>query len=62
MVNIYVCLDLTGAGKTTTLRMIAGLTPPDSGRVLFDGKDVTDIEPEKRNAVLLSQTYSLFRP
>ena len=40
--------------------MIAGLTPPDSGRVLFDGKDVTDIEPEKRNAVLLSQTYSLF--
>ena len=57
----YVCLlGPTGAGKTTALRIIAGLTDPDSGRVLFDGEDVTAVEPEDRRAVLLSQTYSLF--
>lgn len=57
----YLCLlGPTGAGKTTTLRVIAGLTRPDSGQVLLDDRDVTGLEPEKRNAVLLSQTYSLF--
>jgi ABC-type Fe3+/spermidine/putrescine transport system ATPase subunit len=57
----YLCLlGPTGAGKTTTLRIIAGLTVPDKGKVLFDQRDVTSLEPEERNAVLLSQTYSLF--
>ncbi|HPP44352.1 MAG TPA: ABC transporter ATP-binding protein [Methanomassiliicoccaceae archaeon] len=57
----YLCLlGPTGAGKTTALRVIAGLTVPDEGKVLFDGREVTHLEPEKRNAVLLSQTYSLF--
>ncbi|NLK26333.1 MAG: ABC transporter ATP-binding protein [Euryarchaeota archaeon] len=57
----YLCLlGPTGAGKTTTLRIIAGLTMPDLGTVHFDDRDVTSLEPEKRNAVLLSQTYSLF--
>lgn len=39
---------------------MAGLTRPDNGQVLFGDRDVTDLEPEKRNAVLLAQTYSLF--
>jgi len=57
----YLCiLGPTGAGKTTTLRIICGLTAPSSGKVLFDGKDVTNLEVEKREAVMLSQTYSLF--
>lgn len=57
----YLCvLGPTGAGKTTLLRVLCGLVHPDSGRVLFDGKDVTDSEPEDRGAVMLSQTYSLF--
>ncbi len=57
----YVCLlGPTGAGKTTALRIIAGLTDPDSGSIFFDGEDITAVEPEDRKAVLLSQTYSLF--
>lgn len=57
----YVCiLGPTGAGKTTCMRMICGLTIPDSGRVLFDGKDVTDDSPDMRNATMLTQSYSLF--
>lgn len=57
----YLCLlGPTGAGKTTVLRVIAGLTEPDEGTVRFDQRDVTSLEPEQRNAVLLSQTYSLF--
>ena len=57
----YVCiLGPTGAGKTTAMRMICGLTIPDSGRVLLDGKDVTMDSPDSRNATMLTQTYALF--
>ncbi|MBC7108664.1 MAG: ABC transporter ATP-binding protein [Methanomassiliicoccales archaeon] len=57
----YLCLlGPTGAGKTTTLRIIAGLTTPDSGKIYFDDREVTHVEPEERKAVFLSQTYSLF--
>jgi ABC-type Fe3+/spermidine/putrescine transport system ATPase subunit len=59
----YLCLlGPTGAGKTTALRMICGLTRPDSGRILFDGKDVKDIPINERQATMLSQMYSLFPP
>ncbi|HIJ00356.1 MAG: spermidine/putrescine transport system ATP-binding protein [Candidatus Methanomethylophilaceae archaeon] len=57
----YMCLlGPTGAGKTTALRMVAGLLSPDEGQVLFDDKDCTHLEPEYREAVMLSQNYSLF--
>ena len=57
----YVCiLGPTGAGKTTCMRMVCGLTKPDSGRVLMDGRDVTDDSVDSRNATMLSQTYALF--
>lgn len=57
----YICiLGPTGAGKTTCMRMVCGLTRPDSGRVLFDGEDVTDKDIDLRNATMLSQAYSLF--
>ncbi len=57
----YLCLlGPTGAGKTTALRMICGLTKPDAGRVLFDGEDVTTKPTGARRATMLSQGYALF--
>lgn len=57
----YVCiLGPTGAGKTTCMRMICGLTHPDSGRVYLDGVDVTDDPVDSRNATMLTQSYALF--
>jgi len=57
----YLCiLGPTGAGKTTALRSICGLTEPTGGKIFFDGVDVTRLEVEKREAVMLSQIYSLF--
>lgn len=53
-------LGSSGCGKTTTLRIIAGLETPDSGRVMLDGKDVTDTEPNKRDVNTVFQNYALF--
>jgi ABC-type Fe3+/spermidine/putrescine transport system ATPase subunit len=57
----YLCiLGPTGAGKTTCMRIICGLTRPDSGQVFFGDRDVTNLETNAREAAMLSQTYSLF--
>jgi putative spermidine/putrescine transport system ATP-binding protein len=57
----YVCvLGPTGAGKTTLLRLIAGLTTVTSGRIELDGREVTNIRPEDRNASYVPQQYALF--
>ena len=53
-------LGSSGCGKTTTLRIIAGLESPDSGRVLLDGKEVTYTEPNKRDVNTVFQNYALF--
>jgi ABC-type Fe3+/spermidine/putrescine transport system ATPase subunit len=56
-----VVLGPSGAGKTTLLRTIAGLLDPDRGRILMDGKDVTRLPPDVRQAAFMPQTYSLFQ-
>ncbi|MGI6576771.1 MAG: ABC transporter ATP-binding protein [Eubacteriales bacterium] len=53
-------LGSSGCGKTTTLRIIAGLETPDNGRVLLEGRDVTYEEPNKRNVNTVFQNYALF--
>ena len=53
-------LGSSGCGKTTTLRIVAGLEMPDSGQVFLDGKDVTLLAPEARDVNTVFQNYALF--
>lgn len=53
-------LGPSGCGKSTTLRIIGGFEKPDEGRVLFEGKDITGLSPDKRNVNTVFQKYSLF--
>jgi len=50
----------SGSGKTTILRMIAGLTTPDSGSILLDGKEISGLPPERRGLGLVFQNYAVF--
>lgn len=53
-------LGASGCGKTTTLRIIAGLEAPDSGTVFLDEKDVTAVPPNQRDVNTVFQNYALF--
>ncbi|MEM5582676.1 ABC transporter ATP-binding protein [Roseibium sp. AS2] len=53
-------LGPTGAGKTTILRLIAGLEQPDAGEVVIGGRDVTGDTPAQRNVAMVFQQYSLY--
>lgn len=53
-------LGSSGCGKTTTLRIIAGLENADSGSVFLEGKDITQLEPNKRDVNTVFQNYALF--
>jgi multiple sugar transport system ATP-binding protein len=50
----------SGCGKTTTLRCIAGLESPTSGRILHDGEDITDVPASKRNLAMMFQDIALY--
>ncbi|MFA5332208.1 MAG: ATP-binding cassette domain-containing protein [Methanoregula sp.] len=56
----FMLLGPTGAGKTIVLETIAGIHTPDSGRILWDGEDLTDHEPKDRNIAVVYQDYMLF--
>jgi multiple sugar transport system ATP-binding protein len=58
--EFIVLLGPTGAGKTTTLRLVAGLERPDSGRVSIGGRDVTHEPPAARDVAFVFQQYSLY--
>ena len=59
--ELFVLLGASGSGKSTILRMIAGLTRPDSGKIELNGKDVTFLPPQKRGTGFVFQNYSLFQ-
>ena len=53
-------LGASGCGKTTALNMIGGFEKPSHGRVLLEGRDITDWEPERRPISTVFQSYGLF--
>lgn len=55
-----VLLGASGSGKTTILRIIAGLEEPDTGRVILHGKDVTELPARERGVGVIFQAYALF--
>ncbi|MFN3656382.1 MAG: ABC transporter ATP-binding protein [Pseudolabrys sp.] len=58
--EFFAFLGPSGSGKTTLLRLIAGFGIPDSGRILIDGKDVTNLPPWSRNVGMVFQNYALW--
>jgi multiple sugar transport system ATP-binding protein len=58
--EFIVLLGPTGAGKTTTLRLIAGLEKPDKGTIEIDGQNVNDMPSANRNVCFIFQQYSLY--
>jgi sulfate transport system ATP-binding protein len=59
--ELFVLLGASGSGKSTVLRMIAGLTPLDGGKVLLHGRRVDGLPPQERGTGFVFQNYSLFR-
>jgi len=58
--ELFFLLGPSGCGKSTLLRIIAGLETPSAGRLFFNGRDVTELPTEKRNAVMCFQSYALW--
>jgi thiamine transport system ATP-binding protein len=58
--EVVAVLGPSGSGKTTLLRVVAGLQDPSSGRVLIDGRDVTDVPTHRRGVGLMFQDHALF--
>ncbi|MFW9994043.1 MAG: ABC transporter ATP-binding protein [Candidatus Odinarchaeota archaeon] len=58
--EFLVLVGPSGCGKSTMLNLIAGLEYPTGGRIEFDGKDVTFINPKERNVAMVFQSYALY--
>ena len=59
--ELFVLLGSSGSGKSTILRMIAGLEEPSSGQIMLHGRDVTGLTPQARGTGFVFQNYSIFR-
>ena len=58
--ELFALLGGSGCGKTTLLRMLAGLETPDGGRILIDGHDMTGVPAHRRPVNMMFQSYALF--
>ena len=58
--EFFSLLGPSGCGKTTLLRMVAGFERPDVGRIYLDGKDITELPPNRRKVNTIFQNYALF--
>ena len=59
--ELVTLLGPSGCGKSTLLRSLAGLEQINSGRIILDGKDITDVPVQKRGIGMVFQQYSLFQ-
>ncbi|MGH2428583.1 MAG: ABC transporter ATP-binding protein [Candidatus Limnocylindria bacterium] len=59
--GLFTCvLGPSGSGKSTILKLLAGIEEVTSGRILFDGVDVTNVTPERRDVAMVFQSYALY--
>jgi len=58
--EFFMLLGPSGAGKTTALKLIAGLVEPTSGKILVGGRDITTLEPGDRDVAMAFETYALY--
>jgi ABC-type Fe3+/spermidine/putrescine transport system ATPase subunit len=58
--ELFALLGPSGCGKTTLLRVVAGFELPDSGRVFFGGRDMTNVPPNQRGTGMVFQSYALW--
>lgn len=58
--DFVVLVGSSGCGKSTILRLVAGLETPDSGRVILGGRDITRLRPAERNVAMVFQDYALY--
>jgi putrescine transport system ATP-binding protein len=58
--EFFALLGPSGCGKTTLMRMLAGFTVPDAGRILLNGEDIAGLPPHRRPSSMMFQTYALF--
>ncbi len=58
--ELFAIVGPSGCGKSTLLNLLAGLDRPTAGRILFDGEDVTGLEPSARDIALVFQSYALY--
>src|SRR4051812_27796354 len=58
--ELFFLLGPSGCGKSTLLRIIAGLLEPSAGRIFFNDRDVTALGTDRRNAVMVFQSYALW--
>lgn len=58
--EVFSLLGPSGCGKTTLLRMAAGFTEPDEGRIVLEGEDITRVPPNRRRINTIFQNYALF--
>src|SRR5574341_67206 len=58
--ELFTLVGPSGCGKSTLLNLLAGLAAPSAGRILFDGRDVTSVEPRARDVAVVFQSYALY--